>query len=546
MRTTAAKSDRLTNILHWIIPGLLVFSMSFQTTDPAPDEGGGEFILVAMAVWIASLFVVRRWVLGYVLRLMNKKSAKVQTDQPPELTAPEKKAPNPPELLELDQHADRSAAIQLREEFVGNAFRLFRRKYGYGLLAAVVYVLLPLLLGKMAGEGALDERLGFTGFLAGSYAVYITLLFIFYRKQFRAEDAHFGFRLEHPVVSVIRGIVSDRWGGYLSVSLALMMAATGLEEIFPSTGTGEPLFQGRAPLFGSGMILAAGVHLLLFLHLRRSGRRAPNVTLLILRVFGNKEKALLTFGRLIRFWQHFGSWFTVVDPSFLSRRYRTFSFRTLAVMVLIYFGGVSIGLVLEGYLTPVVKSFDPNNHFSAAEISEFSFLPGMVLAWIAYMLYWRFAIWRSYADSLEGIRKKIERVLKKPRKADLTYKSLPMFCYDNTWRLAVSEFVQKSRVVLMDLRGYSAERRGCEYEVDFLLDTFPINGILFLVDSAGDRQLIHQLILDRWEYLRVNSPNIKAKNPVARIFISANEDEQDVQSLMDLLIEASNSTAKKP
>ena len=71
----------------------------------------------------------------------------------------------------------------------------------------------------------------------------------------------------------------------------------------------------------------------------------------------------------------------------------------------------------------------------------------------------------------------------------------------------------------MDLRGFSEKRKGCEYEIDFLFDTFPINRILFLVDNDTDRNFISQTILDRWDYLRVNSPNLSITEPVAKIFI---------------------------
>ena len=47
-------------------------------------------------------------------------------------------------------------------------------------------------------------------------------------------------------------------------------------------------------------------------------------------------------------------------------------------------------------------------------------------------------------------------------------------CYDNTWKIAVAEFVSVANVVLMDLRGYSTNRKGCDYEVDLLLDQMPI------------------------------------------------------------------------
>jgi len=257
---------------------------------------------------------------------------------------------------------------------------------------------------------------------------------------------------------------------------------------------------------------------------------------LILRVFGDKKQTSLTFGKITNFWKHFGSWFTVVDTSLIKRQNRFFTFKTLFVLLVLFFIALFIGLNMGEYLIPIIKWFIPDGRASESEIREFAVIPGMIIAWIIYLQYWQFKISRSYAKDIEDIRKKLHKTLKRPRKLNLTFKSLPMFCYDNTWKLAVSEFIKHSRAILMDLRGFSEERKGCEYEIDFLLDTFPINKILFLADAKNDRSLIQKTILERWEFLRENSPNVDLKNPKARVFVSNTQDERDVQSIIDLLI----------
>lgn len=100
-------------------------------------------------------------------------------------------------------------------------------------------------------------------------------------------------------------------------------------------------------------------------------------------------------------------------------------------------------------------------------------------------------------------------------------------------------FIQESSdsVILMDLRGYSEACKGCEYEVDFVFDNFPINRILFLIDTVSDKNLVKKMITERWEYLREQSPNIRLKEPQARIFVTTKGAEADVQFLIDLLME---------
>ena len=140
---------------------------------------------------------------------------------------------------------------------------------------------------------------------------------------------------------------------------------------------------------------------------------------------------------------------------------------------------------------------------------------------------------RSQAD-LEGRLLRLERW---PRKWDLTFKSLPTMCYDNTWKVAVSEFIKTSEVILMDLRGYSDERKGCEYEVGLLLDTVPLQRIAFLVDAPG-LPLVRKLILKRWERLLTTSPNLNQVPTQALIYVSSKQNKKDIQGIMDILMEA--------
>ena len=424
------------------LPLILFFCSSFTNLNSV-EKADGSFVLVALAIWLVTLFVVRIWMLRYVLKLMNKKSEKVIEHEPQEMTIPEEKATNKLKFASLDKDTDHSNAIVLREQFVKTAYLLFRKKLFYGILATVIYVALPILLSKISGESVTGNQLGFTVFIFVAYLIYILSVFYFHRKQFRAENANFGFRLEHPAVTITRKLVNPRWESFFSISIMLMVFTLGLQALSLMASDSESPIGGNTPWFGIGLIIATIVHALLFIKLKRISQQTPNMTLLILRVFGNKKQALLTFGRLINFWRHFGSWFTVVDPSYLSRKYRIFTFRTLFMLVFLFFISVGIGLALESYITPIIKFFDSS--LSPEQISEFTLIPGMIIAWSLYMLYWKFNIWRSYAESHKDIKNKIRKTLHNPRKLDLTFKYLPMFCFDNTWKLAVSEFIKNSK-----------------------------------------------------------------------------------------------------
>jgi hypothetical protein len=522
------------NLFSVSIQNLFILFFSQKSTPVDTIEESGDFLMIAMGIWLISLFIVRWRITKFVLSTMNKASKKAINPEPEVLIDSEIKAKNKPVFEDLNKNSDYKLAIEKREQFVKNAFLLFRKKYFYGLLAILVYIMLPFGLYKLSGQEASDESLGIIVMLIAFYFILINFNYYFYRKQFRPQDANFGVRFEHPYVTLLRKIVNPTMEAYLTFLIVYVIFSFGLQEVgLIESATDTEVFI-KNTLFGVGLLLSSIFHLYTFFKIRRIAQKVSNKELLILRVFGDKKQTSLTFGKITNFWKHFGSWFTVADPSFMKRQNSFFTFKTLFTLVFLFIGAVILGLIIDSYLSPVIKSIFPET--SDGKASEFAFIPGMVAAWILYFQYLRFKISRSYAKDIEDIRKKLHKTLHRPRKLDLTYKNLPIFCYNNTWKLAVSEFIKNSSVILMDLRGFSAERKGCEYEIDFLLDTFTINNILFLVDANSDSAFVQKTILARWEYLRVQSPNINIKNPKARIFVSDNQDEIDVQTIIDLLI----------
>ena len=519
---------------------MIVISFIAQQQMEEAVEASANFLLIGFLVWLVSIFLIRWLMLKYVLKLMNKKSSIVKTDILPELKASEIKAKRKPEILSYDQNSKRIGAIEKREKYVKNAFIVFRRKYLYTVLACAVYLILPLLFNRLDTHSILNENeagfdmLALIYFLVISYAIYILLVYWFYRRQFRPENTKFGFRLELPTSTLLRTLTNPRWESYISMVLIGMFFLISMVMLFPEDQ------EKTYPWYTWGVIISIAFHIFLKVLVYKKSQQTVNVKLLILRVFGDKKNILLTFGRLTRFWEHFGSWFTVVDPSFLARKYRTFTLRILFILVFVFIYAIFLSLGIEYLMNLAQERYDIGSGLTSSEISDYSFLPGIIISWLTYMIYWRFLIWRSYVKNLPQIQRRIQRVIKKPRKMDLRFKNLPMFCYDNTWKLAVSEFVKNSNVVLMDLRGFSPERRGCEYEVDFLLDTFPISNILFVIDDNAAKPLVEQLILDRWEFIRTTSPNLNLDNPVARILAISEGNEGDVQTIIDLLLETTD------
>lgn len=112
-------------------------------------------------------------------------------------------------------------------------------------------------------------------------------------------------------------------------------------------------------------------------------------------------------------------------------------------------------------------------------------------------------------------------------------------CYDNTWKAGVNVLVHEASVIMMDLRGFSEKNKGCEFEIDFILNHIAVNRIVFIC-SKDALDLVRKTITERWASLAVNSPNHEIEAPKAALFITEKENSKELQGILDLLLKAAH------
>jgi hypothetical protein len=125
------------------------------------------------------------------------------------------------------------------------------------------------------------------------------------------------------------------------------------------------------------------------------------------------------------------------------------------------------------------------------------------------------------------------------RDPDLRYRINEWFCHDNTWQAAVKALAQRSAVVLMDLRGFGKQNRGCEFELEMLLDVVLVSRVLLLVDETTEIDTLRQLLHAAWRKITESSPNRTLTNPVLSLFQVKNS-EAALQPLLSRLFLAAN------
>jgi hypothetical protein len=103
------------------------------------------------------------------------------------------------------------------------------------------------------------------------------------------------------------------------------------------------------------------------------------------------------------------------------------------------------------------------------------------------------------------------------RDPDLRYRINECFCHDNTWQATVKALAQRSAVVLMDLRGFGKKNRGCEFELEMLLEAVPVSRVVLLVDRTTELESLKQVLQSAWDKLPESS-NHALTEPVLSLF----------------------------
>ncbi len=109
------------------------------------------------------------------------------------------------------------------------------------------------------------------------------------------------------------------------------------------------------------------------------------------------------------------------------------------------------------------------------------------------------------------------------------------FCHDDTWQQTVSLLAPKAAAVLMDLRGFGAENRGCIAELEQLVASVPVDRIVLLADSSSNTAVIEQTVQNAFRAIPEDSPNAGAGVHRLRILRASASQRYTLDTLLGLL-----------
>jgi hypothetical protein len=77
---------------------------------------------------------------------------------------------------------------------------------------------------------------------------------------------------------------------------------------------------------------------------------------------------------------------------------------------------------------------------------------------------------------------------------DGRFRTTKFFCRDDTWRATLMALLNRSNVVLMDLRGFTESNRGCLFELQAIISRELLPRTLFVVDHSTNVPLLEETV----------------------------------------------------
>jgi hypothetical protein len=213
----------------------------------------------------------------------------------------------------------------------------------------------------------------------------------------------------------------------------LVVAAEAIERI-----SAHPALMPMLEVLAVSALSVAMYGPLLALGLRwadASPGRPPPRTLLVLRVFGDAARSEALFDRIVSRWRWFGPVTMIAGPDVVAR------------------------------------TVDPGDflRFAAGDIAA------------------------SFVATSDDLGRRLAALDARPD-PDGRYRVNEFCCRDNSWQATVVRLIDSADTVLMDLRGFNAQRAGCAFELGELGRRRWPSQVVLLVDAGTDRARLGQLL----------------------------------------------------
>jgi hypothetical protein len=95
-----------------------------------------------------------------------------------------------------------------------------------------------------------------------------------------------------------------------------------------------------------------------------------------------------------------------------------------------------------------------------------------------------------------------------------------LLCHGAFWKAAIDMLLARMDLVVLDLSGFRPQNVGTGYEVQRVIDRFPIEGVVFLADQRSNGKFLTAQLQQSWAQMASGSPNATREPRVAMIVVT--------------------------
>jgi hypothetical protein len=148
---------------------------------------------------------------------------------------------------------------------------------------------------------------------------------------------------------------------------------------------------------------------------------------------------------------------------------------------------------------------------------------------------------RQFIDGREAFDRRLAALDTRPD-FDGRFRVNDFFCYQDTWQPTLRALVGRSGAVLMDLRSFSSEQKGCIYEIRQLFECVPLTRIVVVVDDTTDMRFFEDTLSEVWNQTPVHAPNRALARPELRVVKGRQEGWGNLDGLLAALCRAATTS----
>ncbi|MEO6330285.1 MAG: hypothetical protein ABIO55_15230 [Ginsengibacter sp.] len=145
---------------------------------------------------------------------------------------------------------------------------------------------------------------------------------------------------------------------------------------------------------------------------------------------------------------------------------------------------------------------------------------------------------KHFCYDSQSIEKNLNNVDIEPDN-DGSFRITEFFCRNNIWKEVLLKLISMSNLVLLDLRSFSQSYKGCQYEIQQVVNHMNFSKVIVLIDQSTKIDFLKATFIDAFKNIQNASPNLLDENPEVQLYSFKSGDSQNFTNLLKLLCNTS-------